>query len=77
MNQQPDLMVTHTVFQRQHNRLATQLAELNPNWDDERLYQEARRILIAQMQHITYKEWLPMVIGKGNNIGSLKNEVIM
>lgn len=63
MNQHPDLMVTHTVFQRQHNRLATQLAELNPGWDDERLYQEARRILIAQMQHITYKEWLPMIIG--------------
>jgi peroxidase len=40
------------------------LAYLNPTWEDERLYQVARRILIAQMQHITYNEWLPIIIGR-------------
>ena len=63
-NQTPNLAITHTIFMREHNRLATDLSYLNPNWEDERIYQVARRILIAQMQHITFNEWLPIIIGR-------------
>merc|ERR1719499_418473 len=62
-NEQPGLTVYHTVWVREHNRLAAVLAYLNPHWEDERFYQEARRIQIAEMQHITYNEWLPIVLG--------------
>ncbi|XP_076681835.1 peroxidase isoform X2 [Andrena cerasifolii] len=64
VNLHPQLAVTHTVWHREHNRIANRLAGLNPNWSDETLFQEARRIVIAEIQHITYKEWLPILLGK-------------
>ncbi|XP_014616357.1 PREDICTED: peroxidase-like isoform X1 [Polistes canadensis] len=64
VNIYPQLAVIHTIWHREHNRIARKLAELNPSWTDEILYQEARRIVIAEIQHITYKEWLPILLGK-------------
>lgn len=46
---------------------------MNPHWDDETIFQEARRINAAQHQHITYYEWLPIFLGVEN---SLKNRII-
>ena len=49
-NEQSGLTAYHNVWLREHNRLAAGLAFINPYWDDERLYQEARRIVVAEMQ---------------------------
>nr|CAH7728340.1 unnamed protein product [Callosobruchus chinensis] len=73
VNQNPQLTILQVVLLREHNRLASALAAINPHWDDETLFQEARKINIAQHQYITYYEWLPIYIGYGN---SLKNRII-
>ncbi|XP_073958146.1 salivary peroxidase/catechol oxidase-like [Choristoneura fumiferana] len=62
-NENLHLTTMHLLWARQHNRLARGLAALNPRWEDQTLYQEARKIVGAQMQHITYNEFLPLVLG--------------
>ncbi|XP_007536196.1 lactoperoxidase isoform X1 [Erinaceus europaeus] len=57
------LATSHTLLLREHNRLATELQRLNPQWDGETLYQEARKILGAFMQIITFRDYLPIVLG--------------
>lgn len=41
-----------TIFGRNHNSLCNELSAINPNWDDEKLFQEARRINIAVYQNL-------------------------
>lgn len=63
VNQNTDITVYHIVLLRLHNYLTRELSHLNPQWSDESLYQEARRIVWAILQHITYKDFLPIILG--------------
>ena len=49
-SEQPVLAAIHTIFMRYHNKLTGELSRLNPQWSDETLYQEARRIVSAVQQ---------------------------
>ncbi|CAH2040582.1 unnamed protein product, partial [Iphiclides podalirius] len=67
-NQTPQLTVLHIILLKEHNRVADELAVLNPHWNDETIFQEARRILIAEMQYINYYEYLKVLLGENNMI---------
>lgn len=62
-NENVGLTSMHTVFAREHNSWVDKLAEQHPEYSDEELYQHAKAIVEAEIQHITYDEFLPLLLG--------------
>ncbi len=63
-NEQVGLASMHTLFVREHNRQARRIARDNPSLSGEEIFQQARAIVGAQMQVITYREFLPLLLGR-------------
>ncbi len=63
-NEQIGLTAMHTLFVREHNRWADHIRRMRPWYSGDDVYQAARRIVIAEIQIITYEEFLPALIGK-------------
>lgn len=64
VSEQIFLTTMHTLWVVEHNRIVTILERLNPSWDDERLYQEGRKIVGALHQVIVYNEYTPELLGR-------------
>lgn len=63
-NEQVGLTTMHTLFVREHNRWAKYLKKVYPQKTADEIFQIARRLVIAEIQKITFEEFLPALIGE-------------
>ena len=64
-NEQAGLTAMHTLFVREHNRLADLIVAATPDFSGDQIYQKARQMIGAEMQNITFREYLPALLGTG------------
>ena len=64
-NEQVGLIAMHTLFMREHNRIADEIRAREPNASGDQIYERARRQVGALMQSITFNEFLPALLGRG------------
>ncbi len=63
VNDHIGLMAMHNLFAREHNYWAEELRKKNKKFSGDELYQKARAIVIAEIQNITFNEFLPILVG--------------
>ncbi|WP_210421359.1 peroxidase family protein [Roseimaritima ulvae] len=63
-NEQAGLTAMHTLWVREHNHWADKIAAADPTLSDEDIYQQARQIVIGEIQAITLNEYLPALLGR-------------
>ncbi|XP_076646950.1 dual oxidase 2-like isoform X2 [Halictus rubicundus] len=63
-NENPFLLTFGIIWFRWHNLIAKYIKSRQPDWSGEKVYNEARKWVIATQQHIVTNEWLPEWLGK-------------
>lgn len=62
-NEQIGLIAIHTLWVREHNYWCDQIIAESPTLSGDDIYHKARRIVISEIQSITYNEFLPLLLG--------------
>ena len=62
-NEQVGLTAMHTLFVREHNHWASEIRAADTALSGDEIFERARAIVGAEMQAITYNEFLPLLLG--------------
>ena len=62
-NENVALASMHTIWVREHNRIADEIAAEDPSLTDDQIFEQARAVVTAELQAITYNEFLPALLG--------------
>ena len=63
INEQSSLTVMHTLWVREHNRIAAAIKQSNPSFDADQVFFTTRQIVAADIAKITYQDYLPILLG--------------
>ena len=63
-SENPLLSSLQTLWVREHNRICDEINSQENDLSDEKIYQKARTKVMALLQHITYDEFLPALLGE-------------
>jgi len=64
-NEQVVLSAMHNLWVREHNFWAVRLSNSRPSMTGDDRYEAARNVVIAELQVITYQDFLPVILGSG------------
>ena len=64
VNEHPGLITMHTLWMREHNRIAREIYHLTKgSISDDEIFQMTRSIVVSEIQKISYKDFLPILLG--------------
>ncbi len=64
VNENIGLTSLNTVFVLEHNRLADEIRKKSPDLSGDQVFEKAKNIITSQIQKITYKDFLPFLLGE-------------
>lgn len=67
VNQTPMLALWQSVFLRMHNKIAEEMSKIHNTWNDDKIFNNARKLNQAIYQHILFHEWVPLMLGNINS----------
>jgi prostaglandin-endoperoxide synthase 2 len=73
VNASPQVAMVNTLFLREHNRLAAMLEDRHPHWDDDRVFETARNIIIVMFIKLVVEEYINHISQEPLHLRALPN----